>query len=129
MEVHVQFSDSLQTTIIAEFGCPQDPALYPDQETIDSSDARYEAFINPAPPPPSVVTMRQARLALLKAGKLQAVSDVIATLPSSQREAAQIEWDFASQVERDSPFFQQMANALGMNAEALDALFIAAAAL
>jgi hypothetical protein len=48
MNVYVQFGDATDTTIVASFGCPQDPASFPNQATIDSSDARYQAFVNPA---------------------------------------------------------------------------------
>lgn len=129
MEVHVQFSDSDQTKIVSVFGCPQDPDVYPNQASIDFDDPRYRAFLNPPPLVPSSVSMRQARLALHAAGKLRAVDDAIAALPSSQRDAAQIEWEFASQIERGSPFLQQMATALGMDDKALDDLFLAAAGL
>lgn len=47
--VYVEFSDSDQKTMVSVFGCPQDAAAYPNQGEIDSSDARYQAFINPAP--------------------------------------------------------------------------------
>jgi hypothetical protein len=48
MKVYVQFSDATETTIIASFGCPQDQASFPNQATIDPSDSRYQAFINPS---------------------------------------------------------------------------------
>lgn len=80
-----------------------------------------------APSAPGTVTMRQARLAMLAAGKLQTVSDAIAALPSPQKEAAQIEWEFAATVERTSPFLASLAAAIDLDDEALDALFIAAA--
>lgn len=82
-----------------------------------------------APIPPKTVTMRQARLALLAAGKLQAVTDAIAALPSPQKEVAQIEWDYAATVDRSSPFCEQMAQALGLDPAALDSLFTQAATL
>ena len=82
----------------------------------------------PAPTPvPQSVTMRQARLALLEAGRLQAVGAAIAALPSPQREAAQIEWEYAANVERASPFLQGLASALSMDENELDQLFILAA--
>jgi hypothetical protein len=127
MEVHVQFSDAAQTKIVAEFGCPQDPASYPHQASIDSGDARYQAFINPLPPPPSAVSMRQAQLALLDAGLFDAVVSAIESLPSPQRQRAEIEWR-GSTVERSSPFVASMAVALGLDDAALDALFIEALA-
>lgn len=76
---------------------------------------------------PQRVTMRQARLALLVAGKLSAVSGAIAGLPDPQREAALIEWEFAAEIERASPFLQQLAALIHLDDQALDALFIDAA--
>jgi|GEM_PF-1266511 len=48
MKVYVQFSDETETTIVSSFGCPQDATTYPNQAMLDSSDQRYQAFINPA---------------------------------------------------------------------------------
>lgn len=71
--------------------------------------------------------MRQARLALLEAGRLAAVNAAIAAMPSPQKEAAQIEWEFASHVERQSPFLQGLAAAINLDGADLDQLFILAA--
>jgi hypothetical protein len=81
------------------------------------------------PPVPQTVTMRQARLALLAAGKLAAVATAIAALPSPQKEAAQIEWEFSSAVDRERPFVLLLGAALGLSSAQLDQLFITAAAL
>lgn len=78
---------------------------------------------------PAQVTKRQGRLALLAAGKLAAVTDAIAALPSPQREAAEIEWNDASNYERASPFVALLAAEVGLDDEELDALFVAAAQL
>jgi len=78
---------------------------------------------------PQTVTMRQARLALLAAGKLSAVDAAIASLPSPQKEAAQIEWEFSSVVDRNRPLVQTLGPALGLSEAELDALFIQAAQL
>jgi hypothetical protein len=85
----------------------------------------------PAPPPvvPSIVSMRQARLALLQAGKLDDVDAAIAALPSPAKEAAQIEWEYAIEVKRDSQLVTQLAPALNLDSAALDALFTQAATL
>ena len=69
------------------------------------------------------VTMRQARLALLGAGKLAEVDAALASLPSPLKEAAQIEWEYAATVRRDSPLIAQLGPALGMTDDAIDALF------
>lgn len=77
-----------------------------------------------------VVTMRQARLALLAAGKLEDVGAAIAAIPDAiARQAAQIEWDYAHEVHRTSPFVQQLGAALGLDDAGLDALFAQAVAL
>ena len=78
---------------------------------------------------PSSVTMRQARLALLGAGLLASVDAAIDSLPSPQKEAARIEWEYATEVQRSSGLVPMMVVALGLDDAALDALFIGAAAL
>ena len=88
----------------------------------------------PADPPPTPVitsvTMRQARLALLGIGLLDDVDAAIAAIPDPvQRKAAEIEWEYAQTVDRNSPFTQQMAAGLTLTAEQLDALFTQAAGL
>lgn len=88
----------------------------------------------PADPPPPVVidrvTMRQARLALLGAGLLDQIESALAAIPDElQRRAAQIEWEYATEVARDSPWVQQLSATLGLTEEQLDGLFEAAAKL
>ena len=78
---------------------------------------------------PQVVTMRQARLALLGAGLLTQVEAAIDALPEPQRSAARIEWDYSSEVHRGRAFVQQLGHALGLTDQQLDDLFTQAAAL
>ena len=78
---------------------------------------------------PSQVTMRQARLALLQQGLLSKVAPAIATLDSENRERAEIEWEFSSEVYRDRPLVAMLGPKLGMTAAELDQLFIIAAGL
>ena len=85
--------------------------------------------VPPALAVPSAVTMRQARLALLGAGVLAGVEAAINALPSPQKEAARIEWEYATEVQRSSGLVPMMGAALGLDDAALDALFIEAAAL
>jgi hypothetical protein len=84
----------------------------------------------PAPiPVPQQVTMRQARLALLCAGKLSLVDGAIDSLPSPDKETARIEWDYSSSVVRSRPLVVMLGEALGLDEEGLDQLFITAAGL
>lgn len=78
---------------------------------------------------PRSVTMRQARLALLGAGKLAAVESAIAALSEPAKTAALIEWEYSNEVHRHNGFVSQLAPLLGMSEAELDALFIAAKAL
>ena len=90
------------------------------------------AYVPPPPEPiavPRIVTMRQARLALLGAGKLAAVNAAINALPSPTKEAAMIEWEYSQEVNRQNGLVAQLAPLLGMTDADLDALFIAGAAL
>lgn len=81
------------------------------------------------PAVPQIVTMRQARLALLGAGLLAKVDAAIDALPEPQKSAARIEWDYSSEVHRSRAFVQQLGHALGLTDEQLDDLFTQAATL
>lgn len=86
-------------------------------------------YVAPPPVVPDSVSMRQARLALLGAGLLSQVDAAIASLPSPQKEAAAIEWEYAQEVQRHNGLVPAMAQALGMTDAQLDALFMQAATL
>lgn len=78
---------------------------------------------------PKVVTMRQARLALLSANLLSAVTTAINSLPSPQKEAAGIEWEYSQTVERNRGFVLTLGAALGLTDLELDNLFTLASTL
>ena len=81
------------------------------------------------PPVPHEVTMRQARLALLGIGALARVAPAIEALEGDEREIARIEWEFSSTVVRDRQLVVMLGQALGLDSDALDQLFITAAGL
>lgn len=78
---------------------------------------------------PQEVTMRQARLALLAIGKLDQVPPAIESLTGADRDVARIEWEFSSTVVRSRALVVMLGQALGLDDEALDQLFITAAGL
>lgn len=82
-----------------------------------------------APPVPRSVTMRQARLALLGAGMLDAVNQAIAGMAGDQGQAARIEWEYSQEVQRHRGLVAAMAQILSLSEQQLDDLFITAAAL
>lgn len=80
-------------------------------------------------PPPNTVTMRQARLALLGAGMLGAVTTAINNLPEPNRSVATIEWEYSQEVHRNRALIQELGPLLGLSTEQLDGLFTVAATL
>ena len=93
--------------------------LQADWETMRDDEMRAR---NPVP---QQVTMRQARLALLGAGLLD---DVEAVITAAGREA-QIQWEYASVVERSNPVIAIVQPQQGMTDAQIDDLFREAAKL
>ena len=85
--------------------------------------------VTPQPVIPQSVTMRQARLALLQAGQLAAVSSAIAGMTGVAGDKARIEWEFSSEVLRGQTLVGSMAAVLGMTSAQTDAMFVTAASL
>lgn len=86
-------------------------------------------YVAPPVAIPTVVTMRQARLALLGAGLLTTVNSAIAAMSGTAGDAARIEWEFAATVDRGSPLVASLSAALNLSPAQLDSLFSAAAVL
>ncbi len=78
---------------------------------------------------PQVVTMRQARLALLSQGILNDVDVALQALADPDKSGAIIEWEYSQTVERNRPFVALLGAALALSDAQLDDLFILAVAL
>lgn len=79
---------------------------------------------------PAKVTRRQALQALRIAGLRDLVQPAIDAIPDPlARDLAQIEWDESLEFERHRPLLIQLGNAIGLDDDGLDALFVQAAAL
>ena len=76
-------------------------------------------------PEHSVITPRQLRLGLLMMGvSPSAVASVIGTIPdAAQREAALVEWEYASEVRREHRLVGVLGVALGKTSAEIDNLF------
>lgn len=92
-----------------------------------------EVALADAPPPPAVpsaVSMRQGRKALASVGLLGAVDAAITSIADpAQRIDAQIDWEYATEIRRQSPLIASLGPALGLSEAQIDSLFIAAAAI
>lgn len=89
-------------------------------------------FEPPVPPPvyiPSVVSMRQARLALYQQGLLSQVQTTIDSMPEPNKTVAQITWDYATEVNKSDPLVAALSMELGLDSATLDALFTLASTL
>jgi len=80
-----------------------------------------------APPPviPNVVTMRQAKLALLQQNLLNSINTAI----DQAGEAAKIEWQYATEVKRNNALVQAISAQLNLTEQQIDELFTLAASL
>lgn len=66
-----------------------------------------------------MVAMNQAKKALLRGGKLQAVDEVIAAVGGE----AAIDWEYATEVHRESPLVLVFTSQLGWSEDEVNALF------
>ena len=85
-----------------------------------------EDYIEPEPIIiiPQVISMRQARLQLLEVGLLDEVEALVALDRKSQ-----IEWEYAHEVFRQSPFITSVKEAMNLTDKQIDDMFIAASKL
>ena len=95
--------------------------------TLEEADAIRFPVLPPVVP--TIVSMRQARLALFEQGVLGSVQTAIDGMVDPAKTITQISWDYATEVHRDDDLVVQLSAALGLDNAALDALFTLAASL
>jgi hypothetical protein len=141
MNVHIIEEGRVVNTVVVD-SLDDASMIFPDAVVLDASltpgsvgdiyDEQTGTLTRPAAAPvavPEAVTMRQARLALLAAGKLETVQTTIAGLTGEVGDRARIEWEFSSEVRRRQPLVIDLMPALGLTEQQLDELFIQAATL
>lgn len=115
-----------------------DEAFAADRGLIASETAQIgwlydgETFTAPPPEPepvPASVSMRQARLALSRAGLLTNAESTIAAMAGPEGDEARIEWEYATELRRGHPLITGLGQSLGLNDAAIDDLFKQAAAI
>ncbi|SEN70567.1 hypothetical protein SAMN05216404_106141 [Nitrosospira multiformis] len=105
----------------------QDAYIKPELTLITKAQA--DALRVPATAIPSVISMRQARRALLQSGLLAQVDAAIAAMTGAAGDAARIDWQFAQTVERTHPLVGTMTTQLSLTEKQLDDLFTLGATL
>lgn len=121
------YKDSQNRVYAFESDGSQDAFISPD--LIKITEAQANALRAPALTIPSIITMRQARLALLHSGLLSQVDNAIAGMTGTEGDAARIDWQFAQTVERTHPLVATMATQLNLTTQQLDDLFTLGATL
>jgi hypothetical protein len=99
---------------------------------VDLTPEEIAALPPPAPPLVPTITARQLRLALLGLGLTGAqVESQIAAMPGTpaQREAAMIEWEYATTYQRDHALVVALGAALGLTEAQIDAAWMEAATI
>lgn len=77
--------------------------------------------------PPTKVTARQARRALLEVGLLDAVDAAIDSITDETvKKRIRIDWEYATEIERNSEFVTLITEKLGMTTEQVEGLFVLA---
>ena len=99
---------------------------------VDLTPEEIAAMPQPAAPPMPTITARQLRLALLGLGLTGAqVEAAINAMPGTdmQREAARIEWEYATSYQRDHQLVAMLGAALGLTEAQIDSAWMEAATL
>jgi hypothetical protein len=100
------------------------------QMTQAQYDAHMELMNNISLPIPSVISMRQFRLALIDVDKISHVHDAIdAVTDPVVRSKIQVEWEYNTIVERHASWVIHILENLEMSEPHMDSLFVQAAQL
>jgi len=88
-------------------------------ELVAAGELTIAAYVPPPAPPITQITMRQCRLQLLASNLLDDVESMI----TQADRAVQIEWEYATTVDRNSPIVTAIGASLGLTDEMIDQMF------
>lgn len=114
--VNIPHKSVVWLPVVREYGTPG---------SVVEGDSYFIRTADPSKLPervPASVTPRQARLALLAVGKLDAANAAVA----ASDDATKVAWEFASTIIRNDPGVVALAKVIGLDDAALDDLFKAA---
>lgn len=140
--INPQWANNEQTMInvMVEFEETPELGLHPFSAMINSSTpygqevwnrvtagefGEIAEYVEPPPLPPEPLTRRQLRLGLLAGGILSSdVEAAIADIPNpTDKAVAEIEWQDATQYERNHPLLEMVGQMLGLSTEQIDAMW------
>lgn len=115
----------------ADLDIPGVMRVFEDNENKNTAKEQYDALWSQELKDrlPSAATPRQIRLALLDAGLLDSVTAAFDDLSEPLRTKVQIEWEYATEIEKNSPLIQKLYPKLDLTEDQLDDLFVAAASI
>lgn len=92
---------------------------------------KIAAYVKPEEIPevvyiPTSITQRQCRLMLVQIGKYQ---EAVTFIENSQDDTIKIEWEYATEIERNNPLVSTLGEQLGLTKEQLDTYFVEASKL
>ncbi len=127
MYTNAQYSNPENTTIRCDINsvtsfvpCDQSNMDYVRiMELKNYGELTIADYVPPPTPPVTQITMRQCRLQLLASNLLDDVESMI----TQADRAVQIEWEYATTVDRNSPLVTAIGASLGLTDEMIDQMF------
>lgn len=73
---------------------------------------------------PFSITMRQFRLVLLNNGLLNTINNILNNMSGNDGEYVRIEWEYANEVNRNSPWVSSISQSIGISEQEIDQIFL-----
>lgn len=125
--IMIYYKDSTDQVFAFDDGTPLE--RIPAGLTAITKEAAMALASIVVPVVPASISPRQARLALLADGLLATVEATLAAMPSPEGDAARIEWEYATEIRRDSALLEAIGPQLGLTDEQIDQMFVQAVLL